>query len=79
MTDTPAERLLIISVIYDLQHRLCMTGPRPVQGGQSKPQSTDLPDFYTIFKTAHKTSHIFSFYFLDGIRGHTLSLMEKKM
>ena len=40
VADAPAERLLVIPVDDDLQHRLRVTGPRPVRGGRPEPQST---------------------------------------
>ena len=40
MADAPAEGLLVVSVGADLQHRLRVTGPRPVRGGRPEPQST---------------------------------------
>lgn len=39
VADAPAEGLLVVSVVDDLQHRLRVTGPRPVRAGRPEPQS----------------------------------------
>lgn len=69
VADAPAERLLVVPVVDDLQHRLRVTGPRPVRGGRPEPQSTGGPT-PTPFPRAHKIAPIISFYlfFLDGIK-----------
>ena len=80
VTDAPAERLLVISVVDDLQHRLRVTGPRPVRGGRPEPQSTGGPT-PTPFLRAHKIARIISFYFcFRWNKGHTCrSLMKKEV
>lgn len=38
VTNATTEGLLVVPVVYDLQHCLCVTRPRPVQREESKPE-----------------------------------------